>query len=154
LKLGCADIVSMEILEYVGHREHELIHVPVGGICKEYDGISQKTNTLYEIKLDSKAMNTGNLAIEIACNGKPSGITATTSQVWITAVPKTINSSTIICYEFFVSYLRTAIRGMHAIKAGDGKRSEIILLPLSLASRIANSVYPMTINFDSYKKYW
>ena len=55
-----------------------------GQLGEEFVRDMQQGNTMIEVKTErDKWKNTGNICIEIRCNGKPSGISTTGSSVWI-----------------------------------------------------------------------
>ena len=62
----------------------KLTNTKQGKSIKEYDIIvKHNTNeTEYEIKADRLSYKTGNVCIEIANSGRPSGITSTKSDYW------------------------------------------------------------------------
>lgn len=75
-----------------------------------------------EVKTDAKAASTGNVAIEIACNGKPSGLTTSMADFWIFAIGNDAHS-------IRTTKLRAIIRELKPIEANGG-HNRVVLLPL------------------------
>lgn len=50
---------------------------------KSNDLIDQSTGATIEVKHDRMIAKTGNVALEYECNGKPSGIKASTATYWV-----------------------------------------------------------------------
>ena len=81
-----------------------------------------------EVKSDTKSKYTGNIVIEFACNGVPSGIDATTAHYWIHFVP-----TTNTYYQIPVKYIRNKIakkRYLYKSRGGDGGRAEMYVFPI------------------------
>lgn len=88
-----------------------------------------------EVKWDKKSYETGNVAFEYECNGKPSGIKVTESEWWIYRIGNTE-------LQDYVYYIRNTrgllqwLRELHKrgrvkqVSGGDGKRAKILLVPL------------------------
>lgn len=55
----------------------------VDGYCKEYDIFVKELGFGVEVKVDTKSMETGNIVIEVECNGVPSGLTTTKAKYWV-----------------------------------------------------------------------
>lgn len=89
----------------------------------------------YEVKHDRAAERTKNVAVEITCRGKPSGIVASTSDYWVFVVNKK-------AYFLEVATLRHEIFcGTYSrIQGGDGMQSIIVLIPLTRLQELARSV--------------
>jgi len=91
---------------------------------------------LKEGKLEVKTerdwwFKTGNIAIEVECNGKPSGITATKSDYWVHILA---NGDKDYCRLIFdVSTVKKLVKKyINKIKnGGDGFRSRFVLVPLA-----------------------
>ena len=91
---------------------------------------------LKEGKLEVKTerdwwFKTGNIAIEVECNGKPSGITATKSDYWVHILA---NGDKDYCRLIFdVSTVKRLVKKyINKIKnGGDGFRSRFVLVPLA-----------------------
>ena len=79
-------------------------------------------------------VTTGNIAIEIRCNGKPSGLSTTESNVWIhlLAHNNVINGG----FLFKVDELKAKIKKLHEsedlklVMGGDNNASQMALLPI------------------------
>ena len=74
---------------------------------------------------------TGNIALEYECNGKPSGITATTSDYWIHILAKDKKNHCMLVFE--VSRLKKIVKkyqDTHTRMVGDGGRSKCVILPI------------------------
>ena len=122
------------------------------GYCKEYDlhvkedmlfgKLGEKfTEELFEgnHKIEIKTerdiwKNTGNIAIEIRCKGKPSGLSTTGSSVWIHLLSKkgVIKGG----FLFKVDELKGKIKKLHEngklkmVMGGDDNASQMALLPI------------------------
>lgn len=86
---------------------------------------------LLEIKADHLAEQTGNVAVETQHNGRPSGLYATSAQLWIIAV----GSEGIAVG---VDTLRRAVESgkYRTTPAGDGLRARCVLIPLAELRRL------------------
>ncbi len=75
-----------------------------------------------EIKADSKAAQTGNVAIEIGCSGRPSGLNATTADFW----------AFVVGHESWLILTATLRRLVEhrPIRTANGGHNEIVLLPI------------------------
>ena len=74
---------------------------------------------------------TGNIALEYECNGKPSGITATTSDYWIHILAKGKKNHCMLVFE--VARLKKIVKeykDTHTRMVGDGGRSKCVILPI------------------------
>lgn len=99
------------------------------GRCSTHD-------LLIESKDDRKSYETGNVAFEIECNGKPSGVLATESEWWIVRLGSDDLGKHVYYYRQvsgLADWLRELCREKRArqIKGGDGFRSRMVLVPLS-----------------------
>ena len=102
--------------------------------CKDRENRIEKI--LKEGKLEVKTerdwwFKTGNIAIEVECNGKPSGITATKSDYWVHILA---NGDKDYCRLIFdVSTVKRLVKKyINKIKnGGDGFRSRFVLVPLA-----------------------
>ena len=96
----------------------------------------QDGNTLIEVKTERDIWKTtGNIAIEIRCNGKPSGISTTGSNVWIHLLSyKGVIEGGFI---FNVSLLKQKIKqlkedgNLKLVMGGDFNASQMALIPIS-----------------------
>lgn len=89
----------------------------------------------YEVKHDRGAPRTGNVAIELTCRGKPSGIIASTADYWVIVVGSTAHFIEVAVLRFEVfcsSYAR--------IQGGDDQASVIVLVPVSRLKQLATSI--------------
>ena len=127
LKFG--QIYEKEFIKIMGFQtyKHE-----TNKAIKEYDIIvKHNTNeTKYEIKADRLSYKTGNVCIEIANSGRPSGITSTKSDYWGYFVIKPDG------YDLYIiptEELKEMInpKKYKVLRGGDGKKSELILIPIS-----------------------
>lgn len=83
-----------------------------------------------EVKYDRKAHQTGNIALEVRCNGKISGLSTTKSQAWVICTDDG-------CWLCPLKDLRALAKtyGTHQecwdnlIRGGDNNQSEIALVP-------------------------
>ena len=122
------------------------------GYCKEYDAKFKKdllygklgeefTRQLIEddVKFEIKTerdiwKTTGNIAIEIRCKGKPSGISTTKSEVWI----QYLSLKGVIVGGFIlkVDLLKAKIKNLQKegnlkmVMGGDFNESQMVLLPI------------------------
>ena len=127
LKFG--QIYEKEFINIMGFKSYE--HETKKAI-KEYDIIVKHngSETKYEIKADRLSYKTGNLCIEIANSGRPSGITSTKSDYWGYFVIKPYGYD---LYLIPTEELKEMInpKKYKVIRGGDGKNSESILIPIS-----------------------
>ena len=78
--------------------------------------------------------STGNIAVEVECNGISSGLTATKSEIWEHLL--TENGHFIQGFTFRVDQLRKYIMKLHSqgklrlVSGGDGNRARMALLPI------------------------
>lgn len=96
-------------------------------------GVYKSNVTKFEIKSD-RYKNTGNMALEIKDNDKPSGISVSEADIF---VYNYTNISDIYVYIFFIplvelkKVLRDNQSKLKIIKGGDDKEASIILLPMA-----------------------
>jgi penicillin-binding protein-related factor A (putative recombinase) len=96
-------------------------------------GVYKSNVTKFEIKSD-RYKNTGNMALEINDNDKPSGISVSEADIF---VYNYTNISDIYVYIFFIplvelkKVLRDNQSKLKIIKGGDDKEASIILLPMA-----------------------
>tara|TARA_Y100001963_G_scaffold80442_1_gene111612 strand:+ start:4084 stop:4536 length:453 start_codon:yes stop_codon:yes gene_type:complete len=91
-------------------------------------------NSKVEVKTERDIwVTTGNIAIEIRCNGKPSGLSTTESSVWIHLLAH--NGVIKGGYLFKVDELRAFIKKRHEegnlklVMGGDNNASQMALIP-------------------------
>ena len=92
-------------------------------------------NSKVEVKTERDIWKTtGNIAIEIRCNGKPSGISTTESSVWIHLL--SLNGVIMGGFLFKVDQLKGKIKKLHnekklkMVMGGDNNASQMALLPI------------------------
>lgn len=91
-------------------------------------------NKKLELKTDYEWQNTGNIAVEYRCNGKPSGITTTQADMIVFELPKGNEPPIRIFYE--TEHLKQKARdwykkGMRR-RGGDNDMSEMVLIPVKV----------------------
>ena len=91
-----------------------------------------------EVKRDFKSATTGNIAIEGAYKGKPSGISATEAEWWAYVLDgKGYDGEIIVLIK--TQRLRKLVRPLHPVKGGDNNTASIKLLPVSkLMQKVEN----------------
>ena len=106
-----------------------------GKIGEEFTRDLFEGNTKIEIKTERDIWEkTGNIAIEIRCKGKPSGISTTESSVWIHLL--SVNSVIKGGFLFKVDQLKDKIKKLHEsgnlkmVMGGDDNLSQMALLPI------------------------
>ena len=94
----------------------------------------QNGNTMIEVKTERDIWKTtGNIAVEIRCSGKPSGISTTGSAVWIHLLSD--NNKIVGGYIFSVDYLKQKIIDLKKegklklVMGGDFNASQMALIP-------------------------
>ena len=106
-----------------------------GKIGEEFTQQLFEGNTKVEVKTERDIWeNTGNIAIEIRCKGKPSGLSTTGSSVWIHLLSKkgVIKGG----FLFKVDELKAKIKKLHnegnlkMVMGGDDNASQMALLPI------------------------
>ena len=92
-------------------------------------------NSKVEVKTERDIwVTTGNIAIEIRCNGKPSGLSTTESSVWIHLLAH--NNVIKGGFLFKVDELKAKIKKLHEsedlklVMGGDNNASQMVLLPI------------------------
>ena len=103
------------------------------GYFKEYDFSFVKNGkiTKVEVKSDRCTSKTGNLCIEYAYNGNPSGIETTEADYWAYVVLY-MRGSTVKRYKCYIiptGILRELVEECRAVYGGDDYKSSIYLLP-------------------------
>jgi hypothetical protein len=99
------------------------------GCFKPYDikVVNGDITTTYEIKADRMTAKTGNVVIEYACNGKPSGITSSEADYWVYFIVGTDEYIKISTAD--LRQLITDKKYTRSLKGGDGWRSQMYLFP-------------------------
>ena len=92
-------------------------------------------NSKVEVKTERDIwVTTGNIAIEIRCNGKPSGLSTTESSVWVHLLAH--NGAIKGGFLFKVDELKAKIKKLHEngdlklVMGGDDNASQMALLPI------------------------
>ena len=92
-------------------------------------------NSKVEVKTERDIWKTtGNIAIEIRCNGKPSGLSTTESTVWVHLLAH--NGVIVGGFLFKVDQLKEKIKNLHKqgslkmVMGGDDNLSQMALLPI------------------------
>jgi hypothetical protein len=118
-----------------GHDLHVEEDMLFGKIGEEFTKELFEGNTKIEIKTERDIWKTtGNIAIEIRCNGKPSGISTTESSVWIHLL--SLNGVIMGGFLFKVDLLKGKIKKLHnekrlkMVMGGDNNLSQMALLPI------------------------
>lgn len=116
------------LLDYI---EHDTVEF-APKCCKGWDLelTYQGTKVKYEVKSDRMAHKTGNVAIEISCSGKPSGITSTEADIYAYFIVSPTIPPTL--YLIPIEDLKKLIISpdFRRVRGGDGWRSEMVLVPL------------------------
>ena len=106
-----------------------------GRIGEEFTREIFEGNTKIEIKTERDIWKTtGNIAIEIRCKGKPSGISTTESSVWIHLL--SLKGVIMGGFLFKVDQLKAKIKKLHnekklkMVMGGDDSVSQMALLPI------------------------
>ena len=118
-----------------GHDLHVKEDMLFGRIGEEFTRDLFEGNTKIEIKTERDIWEkTGNIAIEIRCKGKPSGLSTTESSVWIHLL--SVNSIIKGGFIFKVDELKGKIKKLHEsgnlkmVMGGDDNLSQMALLPI------------------------
>ena len=95
----------------------------------------QSGNTMIEVKTERDIwLSTGNIAVEIRCNGVPSGISTTGSKIWIHLL--SYKDKIRGGYIFDVTYLKRKIKSLlkekkaKIVMGGDFDASQMVLIPI------------------------
>ena len=114
------------------HVEEDMLF---GKIGEEFAQKLFEGNTKMEIKTERDIWEkTGNIAIEMRCKGKPSGISTTKSSVWLhfLSIDGVIKGG----FVFKVDQLKAKIKKLHkdgnlkVVMGGDDNASQMALLPI------------------------
>ena len=98
------------------------------------DLLHQKAGTKFEVKTERDWWHrTDNIAIEIACNGEPSGVMATKSEQWIHILADPVSGKDCCKMWFDTSTVKRLAEKYkkNTKNGGDGYRSKFVLIPLS-----------------------
>lgn len=104
----------------------------VRGLNGEVEALDILTGKL-EVKTDFKAHKTGNIAIEIESNGKPSGLRTTEAEWWLfnIRIPKAEPMLLIINRHRLRKLAQMHIHRGHTVMGGDKNLSKMVLIPVS-----------------------
>ena len=135
--LGPAEIYKggrwMPITEEVQMKfDHDLAF---GRLGEDFVKSMQDKNTKIEVKTERDIWKTtGNIAIEIRCRGKKSGISVTEAQTWVHLLSYKNNIEG--GFIFSTKYLKDKIVEMHKneevklVMGGDDNMSQMVLIPI------------------------
>ena len=111
------------------------IDLEFGKMGEEFTQKVFEGNSKVEVKTERDIWEkTGNIAIEMRCKGKPSGISTTESDVWIHLL--SVNSVIKGGFLFKVGELKDKIKKLHKsgglkiVMGGDDNVSQMALLPI------------------------
>ena len=111
------------------------LDLKLGKLGEDFVNDMQVGNKKIEVKTERDIWKTtGNIAIEIRCNGKPSGISTTESSVWMHYL--SLNGVIMGGFLFKVDQLRAKIKKLHKednlkiVMGGDDNLSQMALLPI------------------------
>jgi len=112
------------------------IDLEFGKMGEEFTQKVFEGNSKVEVKTERDIWEkTGNIAIEMRCKGKPSGISTTESDVWIHLL--SVNSVIKGGFLFKVGELKDKIKKLHKsgglkmVMGGDNNMSQMALLPIN-----------------------
>jgi hypothetical protein len=96
-----------------------------------YETLSGNGATI-EVKRDYASSRTGNVAIELNCNGKPSGILATKADWWAIVLDGNRYNSEVVVMVKTNRLKRLMGEGApkRIVNGGDGMRAQMVLLPV------------------------
>jgi len=99
---------------------------------KRLASILDKDKSKIEVKTERDWwFKTGNIAIEMECNGKPSGVMATKSDYWVHILAEGEKDYCRLIFDT-KTIKRLAKKYISTLKAGgDGFRSKFVLIPLA-----------------------
>lgn len=102
------------------------------GLNGEVEALDVITGKM-EVKTDFKAHKTGNIAIEIECHGKPSGLATTEADWWLfnIRIPKAESMLLIIHRHRLRKLAQMHIHRGHVVMGGDRNASKMVLIPVS-----------------------
>ena len=85
-----------------------------------------------EVKHDSMAAITGNLAIEFECNGRPSGIAITGAAWWAFVIGGNGQDKIVVLIEAerLKNLCRRHFKEENIKRAGDGQQTRVLLVPI------------------------
>jgi hypothetical protein len=145
------DLIQLLVARRYFEKFHEPIYVMVG-LHPDYDLASYTFNWTAEVKFDAMATSTGNLCIEIGCNGRPSGLSSTKAYKWVHLRP--LSRSEMLCYEFDVKVLREFVKRYSTRKGGDNQKSVMKLIPFDEAETLACDKFTLKVDWSQFQPYW
>lgn len=93
----------------------------------------------HEVKHDLASERTGNVAIEYACNGKPSGVMTSSADIWDIVVGQKIY--VIERHVLLIDTCQAIFRNAPTLrKGGDGGRARINLVPVKELHKLTREV--------------
>ena len=111
------------------------LDLKIGHFGEDFVRDLQNGNTMIEVKTERDIWKTtGNIAIEIRCNGKLSGLSATESQTWVHLL--SVDDKIIGGFIFDTDYLKDMVKKVVAngkakiTKGGDFNSSQMVLIPI------------------------
>jgi hypothetical protein len=144
-------LIEFAVATRYAKEKGETFFIPVG-YFPSYDCISVSKKFCLEIKFEAMAKKTMNFAFEYFYNGQPSGLASTKARIWLHIVP--IDCNVLCCYEFSVEALRKFLNDYPLYSGGDGRRSQMKLLPLPVAEKIKLRKFNIVIDWETVKPYW
>ena len=84
-----AKLVEKELAEYLIKETHPTCSEVIFNNDNKWDIqliLNDSTSVTYEVKDDHYSFKSGNVAVEFECRGKPSGISVTQADFWVTKV--------------------------------------------------------------------
>ena len=140
--LNFGQIYEKEFIKIMGFKSYE--HERKKAI-KEYDIIVKQNGneTKYEIKADRLSYKTGNVCIEIAYKGQPSGITSTASDYWGYFVIKSEGYDLYLIPTYELKEMIFSKPSKYkSIRGGDGRNSDLILISLKELDKFRVQIFP------------
>ena len=137
--LGVGKDREEEVMAFMRAQGH--FPVPIPGYFKGYDFFNANTKQAYEVKQDWKSRYSGNLVVEIAFGGRPSGLSTTTADWWIFHTgeeyifmqPETIRKL----------IEKERLRPAKFVGKGDVKQKKAYLVPVKTIKRYAEKVHTL-----------
>ena len=119
-------------LRYGKHKAENFDIDLLRGLNGEVEALKILTGKL-EVKTDFKAHKTGNIAIEIECNGKPSGLATTEAEWWLfnIRIPKGEPMMLIINRHRLKQLATMHIHRGHVTMGGDKMLSKLVIIAVS-----------------------
>lgn len=118
--------------------KHPMAH-KIEGNHAEYDIMIPETNKTVEVKRDAKAHKTGNVFIEIRCNGFDSGLNITTADHWVYMIKDKIYLITPSCIRLCIENNKI-YETLHYIQ---GKEIDAYVIPLNFLYNYCIKVYEL-----------